>query len=142
MTDYDDIIHLPHHVSERRARMPIADRAAQFAPFAALTGYGDAIREAQRLTGERIVLDEYEQSALDAALREAVRRGADGPESEFVYFLPDERKAGGSYVTVSGCVRRLDEESGTIWLTDGVKILVSELAEIRTQPLCPPSDFR
>ena len=131
MTAYEDILHLPHHVSARHAQMPIADRAAQFAPFAALTGYGDVIRETRRMTERRIELDEYEQAALNEALCEALRAGGDGPEWEITYFQPDAKKSGGAYVMAVGRVRRLDEETGTLCLIDGTKLSLSEITKVQ-----------
>ena len=96
---YEDIIDLPHHVSSTRPHMAIADRAAQFAPFAALTGYGDAVNETARLTDERAVLDEDRKAEIDAALRAVKKNIGEHPELSVTYFKPDDRKTGGSYIT-------------------------------------------
>ena len=101
---YDDIINLPHHVSQKHAPMARADRAAQFSPFAALTGLDAALRETARLTDQRITLDEYEQAALDETLqtvRDTLTK-KEHPTVEVCYFVPDTRKAGGAYCTVTG----------------------------------------
>ena len=108
---YDDIINLPHHVSQKHAPMARADRAAQFSPFAALTGLDAALRETARLTDQRITLDEYEQAALDETLqtvRDALTK-KEHPTVEVCYFVPDTRKAGGAYCTVTGVVKKMAE---------------------------------
>lgn len=105
MTQYEDIINLPHHVSERHARMSMLDRVAQFSPFAALTGYDAAIEETARLTDAKIELDESEKDLLNKRLREAL---ASGTHVRISYFLPDERKVGGAYVCITGKVKKLD----------------------------------
>ena len=126
---YDDIIHMPHHVSARRQRMSMADRAAQFSPFAALTGYDAAVKETARLTDERIDLDEYEKNALDEKLRIALKY----PEAEIsiLYFKPDERKAGGAYISAAGRIRKIDNYERAVILQDGLKIHIEDIIEIR-----------
>lgn len=124
---YDDIIDLPHPVSQRHPRMPLADRAAQFSPFAALTGLDAALQETARLTDQRITLDEYEQAELDKtlqALREAVPQH---PAVEITYFQPDARKAGGQYVTSVGHVKRIAEYEQQLILTEGTSIPLAEI---------------
>ena len=106
-TPYDDIIHLPHHVSQNHPQMPMLDRAAQFAPFAALTGYEAAVGETARLTAERRELDPQEAEELNRRLSELVARLPDHPEVTVEYFVPDNRKAGGAYVTMTGRVRHI-----------------------------------
>ena len=103
---YSDIIDLPHHVSTRRPRMSMLSRAAQFSPFAALTGYEDSIREVARLTDARIELDECAKAALDEKLR-ILQSDPQMPVS-ITYFVPDARKEGGAYVTAEGSVRKID----------------------------------
>ena len=124
---YDDIIDLPHPVSQRHPQMPLADRAAQFSPFAALTGLDAALQETARLTDQRITLDEYEQAELDKtlqALREAVPQH---PAVEITYFQPDARKAGGQYVTSVGHVKRIAEYEQQLILTEGTIIPLAEI---------------
>lgn len=124
---YDDIIDLPHPVSQRHPQMPLADRAAQFSPFAALTGLDAALQETARLTDQRITLDEYEQAELDKtlqALREAAPRH---PAVEITYFQPDARKAGGQYVTSVGHVKRIAEYEQQLILTEGTSIPLAEI---------------
>lgn len=116
---YKDIINLPHHVSETRPRMPIESRAAQFLPFAALSGYDDAVRESARRTREKTELAEDAREALDDALRRAVSGGA---EVDVTYFVPDARKSGGEYVTVRGQIKRVDPVEGLLYLSGGERI--------------------
>ena len=130
MHRYDDIIMLLHHVSKTHPPMPAADRAAQFAPFAALTGHYDAVKEAARLTEERVELDESCKAVLDGKLQDIRRRLGEEPAVTVTYFVPDERKSGGSYETAAGCVRKIDEYERVLVLTDGTRIPVSELLEI------------
>ena len=116
---YDDIIHLSHHVSATRAGMPVADRAAQFSPFAALTGYEDVIEESGRLTDKARQLTEGSVQTLDhrlALIRENLHTL---PQITVTYFQPDSRKSGGSYLTVTGQVKRIDEYEKMLRFADG-----------------------
>ena len=119
---YNDILHLPHPVSRKHPRMAVADRAAQFSPFAALTGYDDAVREAARLTDRRLELDEYEQQALNDRLQQILSRLPKQPVVRITYFRPDSCKEGGAYVTVNGVIKRLDTVEREIRLVDGTRI--------------------
>ena len=101
---YDEIINLPHHVSPTRPQMPMSDRAAQFAPFAALTGYDAAIKETGRLTDERVELDKEALTALDMKYQLLMDALNEAPKVTITYFQPDERKAGGKYITATGAV--------------------------------------
>ena len=105
---YRDIIGLPHHVSAKHPHMSLYDRAAQFAPFAARTGYGDAVSEAARLTEEAPELSEAAAGALDRKLAYLLDKAEEQPEVELTLFVPDERKAGGAYETRVVRVRRID----------------------------------
>lgn len=129
-TEYDRIRHLPHPVSKKHPQMPIADRAAQFAPFAALTGYGAAIAETGRLTDERIELDEYEKAALNERLIAIRSRVGSRPVVRFTYFLPDARKPGGAYTDIIGAVRRVDDYAQAVILTDGTRIPFADIVAI------------
>ena len=106
---YAGIMNLPHHVSPTRPQMPISDRAAQFSPFAALTGYAGVIRETARLTDRKIELDETMLTALNERYQLLLSVLDAEPEVEITYFVPDERKSGGAYRTVSGVVKKADE---------------------------------
>lgn len=127
---YEDIIHLPHHVSATRPQMSMLDRAAQFSPFAALTGYDEAIKETGRLTDDRIELDENTRAALDmkqAILAENINTH---PEISITYFLPDAKKAGGEYVTVTGSLKRIDEYERLMIFMDGRKVPMDEITNM------------
>lgn len=127
---YDDIIDLPHHVSATRPHMELSDRAAQFSPFAALTGYESAVREAARLTDQRVELDENAREALDKKLAVLEGQLAERPGVTVTYFVPDERKEGGSYVTVSGRVKRIRGDEGTLVFEDGRRVGVGDIVDM------------
>ena len=127
---YEDIIDLPHHVSEKYPQMPTADRAAQFAPFAALTGHDAAIRETARLTDERRELDEEEKAVLDEKLRGLLDNEGEPPAATFTYFIPDKTKKGGEYVSVSGRIHKVDRFRGRLILQDGTEIPVDDIRQI------------
>lgn len=129
---YDDIIDLPHHVSKTHPQMSLHDRAAQFSPFAALTGYEDAVVEAARLTDRRQELDEEQAALLEQQLSLLTETVKDRPEIMVTYFLPDARKSGGKYVTVQGTLRRIDETEKTLIFTDGRRIAIRDIFEIST----------
>lgn len=130
---YDDIIHLPHPVSARHPQMSLLDRAAQFSPFAALTGHDAAIRETERLTSEWMEMDEDRKELLDERLqmiREYLMSGKDKkilPEITFTYFQPDGKKSGGAYLTVSGRVKKIDEYGHRVILEDGTALYIEYL---------------
>ena len=130
MTDYDDIIHLPHHVSQNHPQMSLRDRAAQFAPFAALMGYEAAIGETARLTAERRELDAQEAEELNRRLTAFIARLPERPEVTVEYFVPDDRKAGGAYVTVTGRVRHVSVPEKTLVMEDGMVIALDDVVSI------------
>lgn len=127
---YDDMIGLPHHVSGKRPRMSMAGRAAQFSPFAALTGYDAAIREAARLTDRKIELSEDSRAALDRKQQFLRENLAQCPAVEVTYFVPDSRKEGGAYVTAAGRVKKLDEHRRRMIFTDGTEIPLDEITAL------------
>ncbi len=127
MGRYDDIINLPHHVSKNHLQMPMADRAAQFSPFAALTGHHAMIEETERLTEERIELDEREQEAIALQLRQLKEKAEERPEVAIRFFLPDGRKAGGSYHTVTGRVKKVDEYGKRVVMEDGTVVPMEDI---------------
>lgn len=127
---YADIIDLPHHELTTRQRMPVINRAASFSPFAALTGYDEHIREAGRLTDERTDLDEDTKQKLNERLRIALDMADVQPQIKITYFLPDERKSGGSYVEYTGVLMRVDEYEKKIILTDKTQIPIDDIYEI------------
>jgi len=128
---YDDIIDLPHPVSQRRSRMTNYDRAAQFSPFAALTGFDAAVEETARLTENRIELEEDGKAMLDEAMAQIRESLALQPEITVTWFVYDERKAGGSYVTARGNVKRLDAHAGILLLRDGTVIPTAEIIRLQ-----------
>ena len=127
---YDDIINLPHHVSLTHPHISRLDRAAQFSPFAALTGYDAAIKETARLTDKKVELGEYELEELNRTLMELSDRISQYPQAMITYFEPDKRKEGGAYITVSKKIKRIDEIEQVIYLTDGSKIPLSDIFSI------------
>ena len=127
---YDEIMGLPHHVSKTRPQMPMSDRAAQFAPFAALTGYDAAIKETGRLTDERIELDVEALSALDMKYQLLMKALDEAPEVTITYFQPDERKAGGKYVSAVGTVKKIDDFERRITMRDGTRIPMDDVLSI------------
>ena len=127
---YDEIMGLPHHVSKTRPQMPMSDRAAQFAPFAALTGYDAAIKETGRLTDERIELDVEALSALDMKYQLLMEALDEAPEVTITYFRPDERKAGGKYVSAVGTVKKIDDFERRITMRDGTRIPTDDVLSI------------
>ena len=129
-TNYDDIINLPHHVSTTHPRMSQRDRAAQFSPFAALTGYDSEIKETARLTDEKLELDDYRTALIDSQLQILIDNVTERPTISITFFKPDSRKNGGAYVTVSGNFRRIDESNRTVVLTDGTTISVEDIYAI------------
>ena len=123
MTDkYEDIIHLPHHVSKKHPQMPIADRAAQFAPFAALTGYGEQIKETARTTEEFHQVSGREKEELDQKLQILQQTQYKHPLISIYYFAPDARKQGGHYNKTTGCVKKIDVINEKLMMIDGNEI--------------------
>ena len=128
---YEDIINLPHHVSDKHPRMPLIDRAAQFSSFAALTGHDDAIEETARLTDKKIELDENTKELLDMRLMMIREHMAGKPKVTFTYFEPDDKKSGGAYVDVTGIVKKINDFEHKIILDDGIEILIDNIIDIR-----------
>ena len=133
MSRYDDIINLPHHVSPTRQRMSMHDRAAQFAPFAALVGYDDAVAETARLTESRPELDEQEQRAINESLAYIADYIQEQPDVRIKYFVPDEHKSGGAIVEVSGKVKKISATDGTIVMADGNSAAIRDIICISTK---------
>lgn len=127
---YDDMINMPHHVSKKHPQMALADRAAQFSPFAALTGYEAAIAETARVTEDRPELSDTSREALDMKLQLLRECLTEKPAVEITYFVPDERKAGGSYVTVTGIVKKIDEYKHRIVMENGASVEMEDLVGI------------
>lgn len=131
--NYDDMIHLPHPVSKKHPPMPLMDRAAQFAPFAALTGYKDAVKETARLTDKRKELEEDEKAMLSEKLNLVAERMEECPKITITYFRSDGKKEGGAYLTVTGYVKRIDEYERKVCFTDGTKISIEEIFKIESE---------
>lgn len=126
---YEKIISIPRPKLSGRKKMSLTDRAAQFAPFAALVGFEESVKEQARVTERKIIPDEYETERLDRLLREASQRLGVGIYS-ITFFLPDKRKSGGSYVTVLGTVARIDEYGREVIMTEGERIPIDEIINI------------
>ena len=124
------IIGLPHHISERHPQMTMQDRAAQFSPFAALTGHGAAIRETERLTSDWSELDEDELKELDRSFVWLRDHLTERPEIKVLYFEPDQKKEGGHYGSTSGIVRKIDMAERILLMTDGKRILMDRIRDI------------
>lgn len=127
---YDDIIDLPHPVSTKHPPMSMLQRAAQFAPFAALTGHGAAIQEAGRLTDTQKVLEEYDNRHLNEKMASILTDLSQHPSVTITYFLPDARKEGGAYVTTSGVLKRYDEYLKVLTLEDGTQIDIPYIIDV------------
>ncbi len=132
---YEDIIDLPHHVSATRPHMTMPDRAAQFSPFAALTGYGDAVNETARRTDSRIELDEYEKAALNERLQ-VIADNLRCAEISVTYFLPDIKKSGGKYITLTGCVKKIDDYERVIVMQSNTRIPIDDIVAIDGELFC------
>lgn len=129
-SSYEDIIHLPHHVSTTRPHMSVADRAAQFAPFAALTGHDAAVKETARLTHIRQELDEEEKEILDEKLQLLKSNLNSQPEIQVTYFIPDEKKEGGQYITVSGKIKKIDVYNRMLYMDNDHVIPMEEISSL------------
>ena len=129
---YKDIIDLPHHQSLRRPRMAMIDRAAQFSPFAALTGHNDAIIETARLTDRKIELDEGTKSIINEKIQMISDFLFEKPTVTLTHFEPDIKKEGGTYLNTTGTVKRIDEFKREIILTDGRIILIEHIYDIES----------
>ena len=131
---YDDIIRQPHPDSSKHPRMSLYDRAAQFSPFAALTGHSAAIAETGRLTDRRVELDEYEMARVDTELQRLQELLPGGPTASITYFVQDVRKNGGSYRTVTGSAKRIDAVNGVIQMADRQCIPLADVFSIEIIP--------
>lgn len=128
--NYDDIIHLPHHVSKRHPQMTMLNRAAQFAPFAALTGHDAAIQETARLTSSQRLLDDSDNEILDRKMAIIRSKLTESPTLTLIYFQPDEHKRGGAYKSVTGQLKKIDDYLQTLILADETTISISSIFEI------------
>ena len=132
MSEYDDMLHLPHPTSVRHPRMPISERAAIFSPFAALTGHAGAIAETARLTDQKMELDEDTKADLDRRQTVLLEHISEQPEITVTWFQPDERKDGRAYLTATGRLKKLDEIQRVLVLTDRTEIPLDDVTWIRS----------
>lgn len=130
MGKYDAIINLPHRQSSKRPHMSVHDRAAQFAPFAALTGYGEEVAETARLTDRQIELTEEQMELLNARLLLIKNHLDKRPSVQITFFIPDDKKTGGRYQEVSGVIRRIDSYKKTIEMEFGDSIPIDNIISI------------
>ncbi len=128
---YEDMYDMPRHQSKKHPAMPMRDRAAQFSPFSALTGYHEAVEETGRLTERKRELDEDEILERNNRLVALSRQSESRPEATITYFVPDERKEGGAYRTVTGRIKKIDRYRQMVALTDGTEIPVDDISSIQ-----------
>ena len=129
---YDDIINLPHHVSKKHPPMSLHDRAAQFSPFAALTGHKAAINEAARLTDKKQILSEDVIAKLNEQLNLIKENIGTNQTVTITYFVPDDKKSGGAYISHTGVVKKIDEYNHTVILTDKTVIPIEQISEMQS----------
>ena len=127
---YDDIINMPHHISKKHPRMSLENRSAQFAPFAALTGYEDEVEETARLTDKRIEITDEIKSTINMRLQIIQEKINTKPKVTIKYFIPDNKKEGGSYKTVTSNVLKIDQYKKLVVLKDNTKIFISDIINI------------
>ncbi|MBQ8180438.1 MAG: hypothetical protein IJ010_00460 [Ruminococcus sp.] len=130
--NYDDIIGLPHYVSQKRSKMSMHDRAAQFSPFAALTGYEEAVEETARLTDSRLIPDEERSAELDRTIRLILDSIGSRPEITVLYFVPDQKKNGGKYEEYTGFLRAFSDYDRVFIFEDGKKIAVNDIYDLKS----------
>ena len=131
MDKYDDIINLPHYEPKYHPRMSKYKRSAQFAPFAALVGYDEQVQECSRLTDKRLEIDDELKEKINNKLNKINELIKNSPEVDITYFIPDEKKDGGKYITEIGNVKRIDYINRFIKLTDNKKIILDDVIDIK-----------
>lgn len=139
MGKYDSIIHNPHHVSKNRPQMALSDRAAQFAPFAALTGYDDMVKETARLVDEKRDMSEEQLMDLDFKTKYITEHIKDEPIVTITYFVPDSKKAGGKYITKEGKIKKFEKYNRFFVFTDGTIVPLADVWSIEGDEL--PSEW-
>lgn len=132
MDDYSDIINLSRPVS-KRPRMSLEQRSAQFAPFAALTGYEGQVKETARLTNKKIEINEELKEILNKKIQLIQKKIKEQPQIEITYFIPDSKKEGGRYETVTNSVKKIDTYKNEIILIDGTTIAIDEIIDINSE---------
>jgi predicted component of type VI protein secretion system len=138
---YDDIINLQHHVSSNREHMSIFHRAAQFSPFAALTGYDEAIKETARLTDHKIEMDEAQKNILDEKLKIIQQQLSRQQQIELVFFRSDEKKVGGAYISITGIVKKIEGYERAVIMQDGTRVPIEEIVDIKGEIFHAVDDF-
>ena len=127
---YDDIINMSHHISKKHPRMSLENRSAQFAPFAALTGYEDEVEETARITDKRIEITDEIKSKINMKLQIIQEKIKTNPKVTITYFISDNKKEGGSYKTVTSNVLKIDQYKKLVVLKDNTKIFISDIINI------------
>ena len=127
---YDDIINMPHHISKKHPRMSLENRSAQFAPFAALTGYEDEVEETARIKDKKIEITDEIKSTINMRLQIIQEKINTKPKVTIKYFIPDNKKEGGSYKTVTSNVLKIDQYKKLVVLKDNTKIFISDIINI------------
>ena len=133
MGEYDDLLYLPHPVSRKHPPMSAMDRAAQFSPFSALTGYEAVLQEAGRLTDSRAELSEYSRDILDQKQQTLLDAAPAHPEITVTYFIPDCRKQGGAYGTLKGNLKKIDLSRRAMVILDGTEIPLDDVVDIQCE---------
>lgn len=133
MSKYDKIINLPHYELKNHTRMSIENRSAQFAPFSALTGYSDEVKETARLTNKEILMSEDMKSIMDMKLQIVDSHIKEKPEITILYFIKDKKKSGGEYVEYTGNIKRIDTINQAMDFTDGLKINLKDILDINAE---------
>lgn len=128
--NYDDIINRPRHISSHHPPMSLKNRAAQFAPFAALTGHKEAIGETERLTEEKKILDENQKEILNLKLLDILNKIREQPQVTLTYFVADEKKKGGRYITITNHLYKIDEYENLLIFTDGLRVHIDDIYDI------------
>lgn len=139
--NYDDIINLPHFESKKHPRMSLEARSAQFAPFAALTGYEDAVKETARLTDKKIEIDDALKQILNNKLQYVLENNDINPEVTFTYFISDKRKSGGKYIEKEGNIKKIDNINGHVILKDKSKIKIDDIINITSDIFNKINDY-
>ena len=130
MGKYDDIIHLERPVSKNHTPMPLQNRASQFAPFAALTGYDDAVEETARLTDRKIELSEDERARLDEKIGAIYEYPGNKPDIIVTYFVKDSSKSGGKYEKKEGLLKKIDDLERILIFSDGTRVRIDDILDI------------
>ena len=130
---YEDIVNLPPHISKRHPQPSMIDRAARFAPFAAITGYEEMVLEEARVTEERIDLDEGALALLNEKLNMIQEFLDEEPEVTITYFEPDKKKSGGAYISITGIVKRIDEYEHLVIMKDGARIFIDSIYDLQSE---------